>query len=141
MYVPVFEFQSTVSPLRALPDPPVTFHRAQFRLGVRRHGAPGGFGAESHRGAGGSLWGAETARDPEVFDAAVHPGLEGPPHQLGSALRLLGRRLSGGQLQHGAQLLEALVQVQVAWGACVEPAVLFWRGFEDKEKLKMGTYI
>lgn len=47
-----------VSPLWGLPDPPVTFERAQFRLGVRGQRAPGSLGAKSHSWARGSPCGA-----------------------------------------------------------------------------------
>ncbi len=111
VYVP----QSTVSPLLGLPDPPVAFDWAQLRLGVRGQRAPGGLGARSHGWARGSLCGAQVACNPEGPYAAVHPRLKGLTHQLGFTLGLLHGRLLGRQLQHGAQLLEALLQVQVTW--------------------------
>ncbi|TNN83396.1 hypothetical protein EYF80_006377 [Liparis tanakae] len=102
--------KATASPPSGLPDPPVAFDGAQFRLGVGGQRAPGGPGARPRGGARGRRRGAQPARGPEGPDAAVHPRLEGPTHQLGFTPRLLQGRLLGGQLQHGAQLLEALLQ-------------------------------
>lgn len=67
-----------VSPqsLMLLPDPPVTFNRAQFRLWVRGQRAPGCFDAGSHSRAGRSLSGAQVPCDPEVSHTGVHPRLQ-----------------------------------------------------------------
>lgn len=126
--LPVYVVKSTVSPLLGLPDPPITFDWAQFRLGVWGQGAPGGFGARSQCWAGGSLCGAQVAHNPEGPHVAVHPSFEGLTHKLGVALSLLHGGLLGRQPQHGAQLLETLLQVLVPWRTCMEPAVLFWSG-------------
>lgn len=111
--------------LLGLPDTSIAFDRAQFRLGVWGQGAPGGLGAKTQSWAGGSLRGAHVPCDPEHPHAAVHPLLERLAQQLGVTVRLLHGGLLRGQLQHGAELLHALLQVQVTWGACVEPTVLY----------------
>lgn len=121
------------SPLLGLPDTSVTFDRAQFRLGVWGQGAPGGFRAKYQSWAGGRLCGAHVACDPERPNAAVHPLLQRLVHQLGFAARLLHGRLLRRQLQHGAELLHALLQVQVAWRARVEPTVLYCEESHRKE--------
>lgn len=115
----------TVSPLLGLPDPPITLDWAQFRLGVWWQRAPGGLGARSHSWARWSLCDTHVACYPEVPYAAVHPCFQRLTHQLGFPLGLLHGGLLGRQLQYGAQLLEALLQVQVTRRTCMEPAVLF----------------
>lgn len=122
--LPACVFEPTVSPLQGLPDPPITFDWAQFRFGVRGQRAPGCLGARSHGWARGSLSGAHVACNPEGPYAAVHPCFKRLTHQLGFTLGLLHGGLLGRQLQHRAQLLEALLQVQVTRRACMEPAVL-----------------
>lgn len=137
--LPARVFKPTVFPLQGLPDPPVTFDWAQFRFGVRGQRAPGCLGAKSHSWARGSLCGAHVACNPEGPYAAVHPRFKGLTHQLGFTLGLLHGRLLERQLQHGAQLLEALLQVQVTRRACVEPAVLLWSGDLDLHTKKIGN--
>lgn len=129
--LPAYVLEFTVSPLLGLPDPPITFDWAQFRLGVWGQRAPGGLGARSHGWARRSLCGAQVACYPEGPYAAVHPRFQRLTHQLGFTLGLLHGGVLGRQLQHGAQLLEALLQVQVTWRTCMEPAVLICSGHLD----------
>lgn len=121
--LPAYVLKLSVTSLSRLPDPPIAFYWPQFRLRVWGQRAPGRLGAEFCCGAGGSLCGAHIVCYPEGPYAAVHPLLQRLTHQPGFTLGFLHGGLVRRQLQHRAQLLIALLQVQVTWRTCVEPAV------------------
>lgn len=108
-----------------LPYTSIVFDWAQFRLGVWRQGAPRGLRAKSQNWAGGSLRGTHVACDPEHPNAAVHPVLQRLTHQLGFTVSLLHGGFLRRELQHVAELLHALLKVQVTWRACMEPTVFY----------------
>lgn len=111
-------------PLKRLPDPPITFDWTQFRFGVWGQRAPGGFRAKLQRWAGGSLCPTHFTHCPKSPHTAVHPLLKGLTHKLGIVVGLLHGRVLRRKLQHGAQLLEILLQVHVSWRTSMQPAVL-----------------
>lgn len=131
----------SLRPLLGLPDASVAFDRAQFGLGVRGQGAPGGLRAQPQGRAGGRPRGAHVARDPEGPDAAVHPLLQRATQQLGSTASLQHGGLLRRQLQHGAELLHALLQVHVSRWASVEPNVLCCEGKQRKGKESKLLYL
>lgn len=123
-----------VSPLSGLPNPPINFYWAQFGLGVWGKRTPGCLATKSHSWARRGLCGTNFTRYPEGPYTAVHPRFQRLTHQLGFPLGLLHGGLLGRQLQHGAQLLEVLLQVQVTGRTCVEPAILPCSGHLDLHK-------
>lgn len=112
--LPVRVLKSTVSVLLRLPDSPVTFDLAQFRLRVWGQGAPRGLRARSQGWAGGLLCGTKVVYNPKGPHRAIHPCFKGLAHQLSVALGRLHGRLLGGKLQHGVQLLKVVIQVNVS---------------------------
>lgn len=115
-------------PAGGLPYTSIIFDWAQFRLGVWSQGAPRGLRAKFQNWAGGCLRGTHVACDPERPNAAVHPVLQRLTHQLGLTASLLHGGFLRRELQHVAELLHALLQVQIAWRACMEPIVLYCGG-------------